>query len=71
MLLKDKKSGDLVRVEKLDELFDPYKRTISGRAQSGEEEQESAPFAKDQLQFPSGEALPLCWVDGSYRQQAR
>lgn len=71
MLLKDKKTGDLVRIAEPDDLFDPFKKTVFGMAQSGEEEQDGAPFAKDQLQFPSGEALPRCWVDGSYRQKAK
>jgi hypothetical protein len=62
----DKESGDLIRIEDVDELFDPLARMVSGRDQVGEEEQDSARFAKHQLVFPSGEALPRCWLDANY-----
>jgi hypothetical protein len=44
----------------VEELFDPLARTVSGRDQVGEEEQDLARYAKDQLVFPSGEPLPVC-----------
>ncbi len=68
MLLKDKSTGDLIRVEELADLMDPLKNVVFGMAQSGEEEQDPAPFAKQQLLFPSGETLPRCWTDVTYRQ---
>ena len=67
MFLEDTQSGDLVRIGNLDDLFDPFKSDVSGRDQSGEEEQEPAVFRKDRLVFPSGEHLPRCWLDVNYR----
>jgi hypothetical protein len=70
MLLKDKSTGDLIRVDGLDELTSPLKDVIYGMVQSGEEEQDRSPFMKTQLLFPSGEGLPRCWTDASYRTGA-
>jgi hypothetical protein len=66
MFLIDKKTGDLIRIEDVEELFDPFAHLVTGRDQVGEEEQDSARFAKDQLVFPSGEPLPRCWLDVKY-----
>ncbi len=70
MYLKHAKSGDMVEVLDLDALFDPFKMELNGRYHWGEEMQEPAPFAKRDLAFPSGEALPRCWMDGRYRNTA-
>lgn len=70
MFLRDKSTSDLIRAEELAELMDPFRNTVFGMAQSGEEEQDRAPFAKQQLLFPSGEPLPQCWTDASYRMCA-
>ena len=67
MYLKDKKSGDLVEVMDTHVLFDPNQREITGRFHAGEEMQDPASFAKADLIFPSGEALPKCWVDTDYK----
>ena len=67
MYLKDKESGDLVEVMDVHELVDPFRKGLIGRFHAGEELQDPAPFSKSQLQFPSGEALPRCWVDPNYR----
>jgi hypothetical protein len=67
MYLKETKSGDLVEVLDLDMLFDPCRLNIPGRFHAGEEMQDEAEFAKDQLVFPSGEALPACWTKPDYR----
>ena len=67
MYLKDKQTGDLVEVLTLDDLFDPFKATVSGRFHAGEELQEPREFAKADLIFPSGEALPRCWTDPHYK----
>ncbi len=66
MFLKDKQSGVLVEVINLEALFDPNEKAISGRVQAGEEEQEPAPAIKENLIFPSGENLPVCWLDTNY-----
>ena len=67
MFLHDEKSGTLVEVLDVKLLFDPTEATIAGRSQHGEEEQDPEEFAKDGLKFPSGESLPLCWLDPDYR----
>lgn len=67
MYLKDKGNGDLVEVVGLDELFDPNQSSIKGRYHAGEEMPDTQSFNKAGLQFPSGEALPRCWLDPGYR----
>ena len=67
MYLKDKQTGDLVEVLTLDDLFDPFKATVSGRFHAGEELQEPREFVKVDLIFPSGEGLPRCWTDPHYK----
>ncbi|WJW75902.1 acetyltransferase [Thiohalobacter sp. IOR34] len=67
MFLKHVPTGDLVEVLDLDALFDPCKEAVSGRFHAGEELQDSSRFAKSELAFPSGEALPACWIDVDYK----
>ncbi len=67
MYLKLKQSGDLVEVLDVGLLVDPCQDEIPGRLHAGEELQDPAPFAKAALCFPSGEALPRCWLDPHYR----
>lgn len=67
MLLKDKQSGELVKILDADNLIDPSKNTVSAKLQAGQEEQDAEEFAKDGLVFPSDEELPLCWKDPDYQ----
>ncbi len=67
MYLKDRNSGDLVEVLSVSDLIDPFKKTLPGRFHAGEELGEPQTFDKAQLQFPSGEALPRCWLDPHYK----
>lgn len=67
MYLKHKPSGDLVEILSLDKLFDPFQKGVNGRFHAGEELQDPAEFSKADLAFPSGEALPRCWVDSAYK----
>jgi len=67
MFLKHQHSSDLVEVLELSSLFDPCLDAVSGRRHAGEEMQEPETFAKSELAFPSGEALPRCWIDANYR----
>lgn len=67
MFLKEKKSGDLVQVVELQELIDPHLEEVTVRFQAGEEMGDPVKMAKDDLTFPSGEALPKCWLDPHYR----
>lgn len=71
MYLKHVPSGDLVEVIDLAGLFDPFEKGVQGRIHAGEELQDPARFTKGELVFPSGEALPRCWVDPDYRAQRR
>ena len=67
MFLKQQSSGHLVEVLSLNDLFDPYKSSLVGRFNVGEEMPDPATFEKSDLVFPSGEALPRCWIDAHYR----
>lgn len=67
MLLKEKKSGGLIEVAKFEEVWDPNQDTVEGKLQEGQNEQNSTSYKKEDLIFPSGEKLPLCWLDPDYR----
>lgn len=69
MFLKEKSSGHLVEVLKPQELFDPVRSQFNGRYNVGEEMPEAQVFNKGDVCFPSGEALPRCWVDVHYRDR--
>ncbi|HEX9626726.1 MAG TPA: hypothetical protein VGA00_07300 [Acidiferrobacterales bacterium] len=71
MFLKHITTGDLVEILDNAALFDPCAGEVQGRFHAGEEMPEPAPFAKADLQFPSGEALPRCWIDPGYKERAR
>ena len=67
MYLKHKLSGDLVEIVDISSAIDPMKNSVVARFHRGEELQDEESISKDQLQFPSGESLPRCWVDADYR----
>jgi hypothetical protein len=67
MYLKNQSNGDLVEILDLTALFDPFKSEVAGRIHAGEEMGDQESFPKTGLAFPSGEALPRCWVDGDYK----
>ena len=68
MFLKHVPSADLVEVIDLPDVINPYSTTIRARSHSGEVIQRPENFLKTELVFPSGESLPLCWLDGHYRE---
>ena len=68
MFLKMRQDGSLMEVLNLKQLFDPFASGVDGRLHAGEEVQDLEMFQKSELQFPSGEALPRCWVDPGYRE---
>ncbi|MGK7876425.1 MAG: acetyltransferase [Xenococcaceae cyanobacterium] len=70
MFLQHKRSGDLVEVINVGNLYDPCQGEILGRFHCGEEMQEPETFAKSEVIFPSGESLPRCWLDPNYRLNA-
>ena len=65
--LRHDEASSLVEVLDLPQLFDPFQEQVQARLHGGEELQDPAAFAKGDLIFPSGEALPRCWVDAQYR----
>ena len=67
MFLKQKSSGDLIEVLEAQNLYDPFKTEILGKCHAGEEMQDPEMFVKSGLIFPSGESLPLCWLDSDYK----
>lgn len=71
MLLQDKQSGSLVEIVDVEELFNPVHPNVKGRFQSGQNEQPSESIKKENLTFPSGENLPLCWIDEDYRMKSK
>ena len=68
MFLMQKKTEKLVEVLSLQDLFNPNHKMIVGRFHAGEEMQDPEKFLKSDIQFPSGEPLPRCWLDAHYRQ---
>ena len=69
MFLLHKRSGDLVEILTPEQLYDPCQGQITGRFHCGEEMQEPEAFAKTEMIFPSGESLPVCWLDPHYREK--
>jgi len=67
MFLKENKSGDMVEVLDVQALIDPLVDQVQGRFHAGEEMGEGRAFAKAGLSFPSGEALPQCWINPDYK----
>ena len=68
MFLKHKLNGQLVEVLSLDSMYDPCLKEITGRMHAGEEMQDPETFMKSELIFPSGEALPICWLNPHYQE---
>ena len=66
MFLRTTADGSLIEVMDLRQLFDPFAADVSGRLHAGEELQDQNEFHKTELTFPSGEALPSCWVNPAY-----
>jgi hypothetical protein len=69
MFLKHSATGKCVEVLSLGDLFNPKHAQLVGRFHAGEELQDPEHFVKVDLEFPSGEALPRCWLDVHYRDQ--
>jgi hypothetical protein len=66
MFLKQKLTGDLIEIIRIEDLYDPCLNEVMGRSHLGEEMQDPAIYEKEQLIFPSGEMLPRCWKDPDY-----
>ena len=70
MFLKHTPTGDLIEVIDLPDVINPSSPTIRARSHSGDIIQRPENFLKTELVFPSGEALPLCWRDAHYYENA-
>ena len=68
MFLMHKATGDIIEILTLDKLFNPCIKEVTGVDHLGEEMQDPADYQKMELAFPSGEALPVCWLDSHYRE---
>ena len=49
--------------------MDPFSSSLVGRMHAGEEMQDSELFNKNELTFPSGESLPICWLKANYQHR--
>ncbi len=67
MFLRHSENGRMVEVLSLSDLFNPSQPALVARYHAGEELQDPERFGKNELEFPSGESLPRCWVDPHYR----
>jgi hypothetical protein len=69
MFLKVRHNDDagLVEVLNVKQLFNPFDTQVQGRLHGGEEMQDPQEYVKSELLFPSGEALPRCWLDSHYQ----
>ena len=66
MFMKEASSNELIRIDDVSELASPLESQVKGRRQTSQEEQDTTLFKKSNLMFPSGEALPKCWLDADY-----
>ncbi|GAA5187666.1 acetyltransferase [Ferrimonas gelatinilytica] len=67
MLLRDKNTGDLVEVMDDNGLHNPFVDRVKVQYQCGQDLADPELCDKQSLVFPSGEALPECWINGHYR----
>jgi hypothetical protein len=67
MFLKRKDNDDMIEILDTEALADPAQPSVVGRQHAGEEMQEEESFEKEDLEFPSGEPLPNCWMDLHWR----
>jgi len=67
MFLRNTSNGDLAQVMALTELTNPNTLNLTLRYQAGEEVGDPVHEKKSAVSFPSGEALPQCWLDPHYR----
>lgn len=69
MFLKVRHNDDasLVEVLNVKQLFNPFDARVQARLHGGEELQDPQEYPKTDLFFPSGEALPRCWLNSHYQ----
>ncbi|HEY9852763.1 MAG TPA: acetyltransferase [Leptolyngbyaceae cyanobacterium] len=69
MFLKQKQTGELIEVLRIEDVYNPCRTEIMGQYHAGEEMQDPEIFLKSELIFPSGEPLPVCWIDPHYTEK--
>jgi hypothetical protein len=69
MFLYHKSANCLVEILEVQDLWNSSVPMVMGRFHAGEELQDPELFTKSHLMFPSGEPLPLCWLDSHYRER--
>jgi hypothetical protein len=67
MLVRLIASKDLIEIDDIDQLINPFNASVKGQSQAGEEQQEAALYGKDKLEFTSGEPLPRSWRDPHFK----
>ena len=70
MYLKHIPTGDLIEIIDLHDVINPASPTVRARSYIDETIQRPDDFPKAELAFPSGEPLPVCWVDSQYNEHA-
>jgi len=66
MYLMQIMTGDLVEVIDLQDVVNPHSPTIRVRINGSERAPRIDDLLKSALAFPSGESLPVCWIDGKF-----
>ena len=66
MFLKHVPTNDLVEVIDLTDVINPHSPTILARSHASEVIQHPENFLKTELAFPSGESLPVCWIENCH-----
>jgi hypothetical protein len=69
MFLQRKFDEDIIEVLDSHDLFNPCVKEFLGRSHCGEEIQDPQLYPKAEMVFPSGEPLPICWLEPNYRLQ--
>jgi len=67
MLIRVVKSKDLIKINDIEQLINPFDSSVKGISQAGEEQQEVELYWKEDLAFPSGEPFPRSWLDPAYK----
>jgi len=69
MYLKHTPSGELVEVIDLQDVVTPYSSSVLARSYRNDKQQKAERVPKQELVFPSGEALPICWTQKAFHER--
>ncbi len=62
MYLKHVPSNELIEVIDLQDVINPFSSSVLARSYRNDQQQRAEHYPKNELVFPSGESLPLCWT---------